>query len=154
MAVIGYHTGFTVANLTDGRSFGLGDRFCDHEGNEFCYVQANGAIAQYEFVGIDENYQAAPLTAAMAGDGWMVGAAQVAFADNEYGFICMRGTNVSGNVLANAAADTVLRTSATAGSLDDNTTGTQIDGVVAVTARGTSNGEVEVIMTFPRSETF
>lgn len=135
----------------------LGEMHTGTDGTMWVYVQANGAIAQYDFVGIDENYQAACLTDAMAGDGWIIGAAQVAFADNDYGWVAIKGSNISGNVLVSCAADVALYGSATAGSLDDSsTTGTvKIEGVVAVAAVGTAaGGAVEIIFTSPRSTTF
>lgn len=144
----------TGSSSDEGNDFALGTCVGATDGQEYMYVHASAAIAQYDFVGIDENFEAAPLTAAMAGDGWHIGVAQVAIADNEFAWVATKGSNISGNVLESAAADTVLRTSATAGSLDDNTTGTQIDGVVAVTTRSTNNGEVEIIATHLRSETF
>ena len=109
-----------------------------------------------DFVGIDENNQAAPLTKAMADDGWAIGVAQVAFADNDGGWVASRGRNLNGAVLGSVAADVPLYTSATAGSLDDTSASqTKIDGVVAVAANGTTAaGNVEVLLTFPKSTTF
>jgi len=134
--------------------FALGKCVSTNDGGVYMYVHANGAITQYDFVGIDENFEAASLTTAMADDGWMIGAAQVAFADNDYGWVATKGSNINGAVLASCAADVALYTSATAGSLDDATTTTKIDGVVVVTALGTPAGGTEVIMTHPKSGGF
>jgi len=136
--------------------FVLGDTVTGADGTEFQFVQASAAIAQYDFVGIDENNQAAPLTKAMADDGWAIGVAQVAFADNDGGWVASRGRNLNGAVLGSVAADVPLYTSATAGSLDDTSASqTKIDGVVAVAANGTTAaGNVEVLLTFPKSTTF
>ncbi len=147
--------GVDIANTSTTQDFALGQCVTGENGSEYVYVQANGAIAQYDALGIDENYQAAPLTKAMADDGWNISFAQIAFADNEYGWVAKKGSNISCNVLASCAADAALYTSATAGSLDDDATSqTKIDGVVAVVADGGSGGEVEVIATYPRSTTF
>ena len=137
-------------------SFAVGTRTTGSDGTTWVYVNASGAIAQYDFVGIDENYAAAPLSTAMAGDGWMVGTAQVAFDSADYGWVCLSGTNVSGTGITGAAADVALYTSGTAGTLTDSTTiGTKIDGVVFVTSPTTSAGvSVEVIMTYPKSNSF
>ena len=135
--------------------FDLGTTVAGTDGSEWVYVQANGAIAQYDAVGVDENYQAAALTKAMADDGWFVGAAQVAFADNDYGWVCVKGSNVSVNLLTLCAADVALYTSGTAGKLDDTSSSqTKVDGVVAVTGGVTGTTATEVIMTHPKSTTF
>lgn len=132
----------------------LGLRVAATDNQEYVYVQANGAITQYDAVGIDENYQAAALTDAMAADGWFIGFAQVAFADNDYGFVATKGSNVRVRVAANCAADVPLYTTATAGVLDDASTGvTNIDGIVAVAAV-TAATNTEIIATSPRSTTF
>jgi hypothetical protein len=124
------------------------------DGTEYVRVQASGAIAQYDAVGIDENFAAAPLTTAMAGDGWFIGFAQVAFASADYGWVATRGSNINCKVAAACAADVALFTTATAGTLDDATTTTKIDGIVAVTAVGTAAGNVEIIATQPKSSAF
>ena len=134
--------------------FDLGTCVMGTDGTEWVYVQASGAITQYDVVGIDENYQAAALTKAIADDGHAIGFAQVAFADNDYGWVATRGSNISANVLINCAADVALYTSGTAGNLDDDGSGqTKVDGVVAVAAV-TAAAETEVIATHPKSTTF
>lgn len=136
--------------------FTVGQTVTTQDASVYQYVHANGAIAQYDFVGIDENGEAAKITKAMADDGWQVGVAQVAFTDNDYGWAAIRGSNISGNVLASCAADSAVYTSATAGSLDDTSASqTKIDGVVCVASRTSgSAGSVEVLLTYPKSTTF
>ena len=145
----------TVGNQANV-DFVLGDCVVGADGTEWLFVQASGAITQYDWVGIDENNQAASLTKAMADDGFRVGVAQVAFVDNDGGWVATRGSNINGNVLASAAADVALYTSGTAGHLDDTSASqTKIDGVVLVAANATASAtNVEAILTFPRSSTF
>lgn len=120
---------------TTAQEFKLGECNYGSDGTEWVYVQANGAIDQYDAVAIDENFQAAALTKALADAGHTVGVAQATFADNEYGWVACKGSNVQVNVLASCAADTQLYTSGTAGHLDDTATSqTAIDGIVIVTA--------------------
>jgi len=150
-------SGLVGASLTKTEptaDFVVGERATGTDGTQWVYVLASGAIAQYDAVGIDENYSAAPLTAAMAGDGWQVGFAQTAFASADYGWVALSGSNINAAVAVNCAADVPLYTTTTAGTLDDATTTTKIDGVVAVTAVGTTAGNVEVIATWPKSTTF
>lgn len=132
----------------------LGTRVIATDNQEYVYVQASGAITQYDAVGIDENYQAAALTKAIADDGHTIGFAQVAFADNDYGFVATKGSNIEVRVAINCAADVALYTTGTAGVLDDaSTSQTKIDGIVAVAAV-TAATNTEIIATQPKSTTF
>ena len=148
-AITGVIGGGDVTTEED-RIFGLGDSATGKDGTKWMYVTASAAIAQYDVVGVDENFAAAPLTKAMADDGWFIGFAQDAFASGASGFVACNGSNIQANVLANCAADAALYTTATAGSLDDESTNqTKISGVTAVTAVGGSAGNVEVIANNP-----
>jgi hypothetical protein len=106
---------------------------------EFVFVQADGAIDQYAFVKIEADGQAAMLTTTNAGSqGLLVGVAQVAFADNEYGWVWVGGVNgggagkgIRGKVAANYVAKNNLNTTATAGVADDAST-TKISYVVGL----------------------
>ena len=120
------------------------------DGTEWCYVQANGAITQYNYVCIDENYQAVKGTTALVKVGHKIAFAQVAFADNDYGWVALGGSNISCLVATSCAADVTLWTTATAGVLDD-ATGTalaKIQGVMAVAAVDTA-AATEVIASYP-----
>jgi len=108
------------------------------DNTEWVYVQASGAITQYDCVAIDENFQAAAMTKTLADAGHDVGFAQVAFVDNDYGWVACDGANNSVRVAASCAADVSLYTTATAGVLDDTSASqTKIEGPVLVAA-GTS----------------
>ena len=104
---------------------------------EFVFVQADGAIDQYGWVKIEQDGQAAMLTTTNAGSqGLLVGVAQVAFADNEYGWVWVGGLNgggvgkgIKGKVAAGYVAKNNLNTTATAGVADDAST-TKISYVV------------------------
>jgi len=57
-------------------------------------------------------------------------------------------------VLASAAADAVLYSSATAGSLDDaSTSQTAVNGLCLTTARGGTAGSAPGLATWPKSAT-
>lgn len=145
----------TGTSSNQGNQHTLGTRVTATDGQVYVYGHAAEAIGQYNFVGVDENFEVSNLTSTEAGDGWMIGVAQTALSDNDFGWVAIAGANLQGNVLASCAADTLLRTSATQGYLDDNTTGTKIDGVVAVGANTlTSATNVEVLLTWPRSDGF
>lgn len=126
----------------------------DGKGARYMYVSAASAIAQYDCVGITEGFAAAPITKAMADDGYLVGVAQYAIASGGYGWVLVHGVG-NLNVKASCAADVALYTSATAGALDDTTTSqTKIDGIVITTTAGGSDQAEECIVTYPRSAGF
>lgn len=138
----------------ENMDFDLGDFVYGNDGTQFMFVQAGEAIAQYAWVGIDENMQAFELTKAIADDGHFIGVAQVAFADNDGGWVAVKGANIQGKLALNCAADVPLYTTGTAGVLDDTaTTQTKIDGVVSVDTI-TAATNAEMILTHPKSTTF
>jgi hypothetical protein len=145
----------TGTSYDQGGEFALGTQTPATDNQQWVYVHASAAITRYRFVGIDEDFETAPLTAAMVLDGWQIGVADaVAFADNDFGWVCTKGANITGSVALNTAADVQLYTSSTAGVLQagGSTLGTSVAsmvvGVVAVTANAlTSVGaNVEVMV--------
>lgn len=145
----------TETPTTNETGMALGTTVQATDNQEYTYVRAGSAITQYFWVGIDEDFLAYPLTKGMADDGWIIGAAQVAFASGDYGWIVTKGANITGRVAASCAADVPLYTTGTAGVLDDTVTSqTKIDGVVAVGASTSAASNREVLLTWPRSSTF
>lgn len=106
---------------------------------DFVFVQADGAVDQYGFVKIEADGQAAMLTTTNAGSqALLVGVAQVALADNEYGWVWIGGPmgggvgkGIKGKVAASFVAKNNLNTTATAGVADDAST-TLIKGGVGL----------------------
>lgn len=142
----------TGTNLDQGAEFALGQRVTATDGSEWVYVQAGAAITQYSWVAIDENFQAVMGTKALADAGHGVGFAQVAFADNDFGWVAVNAPgNISVRVLAACAADVQLYTSGTAGALDDTSASqTLIRGVVIVATGVTATASVrEAIAVYP-----
>lgn len=149
-------TATTAGTTTDGAGakFTLGQRVTGSDNTEWVYVQASGAITQYDVVAIDENFQAATATSALAGAGHLAGFAQVAFADNDFGWVALRGSNISVRANISCAADAMLYVGCTgisAGVVDDaSVTGrVTLQGVVLVTAGGAAVAAREVIATNP-----
>lgn len=141
----------TAGTTTDGADakFALGERHSGTDNTVWVYVQAAGAIDQYDFVSIDEDYQATALADAGGAAGHILGCAQIAFADNDFGWVAIEGTNINGNILAFCAADTeALWTTATAGHVDDATSAgaVRLVGVVAVAAAAGAATNKEIIM--------
>lgn len=127
----------------------LGDKHNTPDGGEVIRVHAAAAIGQYDFVTIDENFEATALGDAGGEAGHILGVAQVAIADNEFAWVYLEGTNIKGNFLASCAADTeALFTNAEAGHLEDATSADAVlvVGIVAVTAAAGNNTNREIIM--------
>lgn len=148
--------GINLAVTTAGADakFTLGQRVTGSDNTEWVYVQATGAITQYDVVAIDEDFQASTATSALAGAGHLAGFAQVAFADNDFGWVALRGSNISVRAAQSCAADAKLFvgcTGVSAGVVDDaSVTGrVTLQGVVLVTAGGTGTTTREILATNP-----
>lgn len=125
----------------------VGTRMEGADGKVYIYVQAGGAIDANDAVGIDEDYQATTLTTAAAEDGHKIGVAPATFANDDYGWVQVRGVcelNVGGGY----AADGILYTTTTAGTLDDAsaTTLARIHGLIGTEAGTTGATTVAAFM--------
>ena len=143
--------GVDLTTTPTSAEFTLGQRHTGTDNTVWVYVQASGAITQYDAVGIDENFQAAALTDALAGAGHMIGFAQVAFADNDYGWVAINGTNIRCRCATSCAADTGLYTYTVSGVLDDASSAGAIElhGIVAVSAVSSATADTEIISVGP-----
>lgn len=130
------------------QEFQLGTIVCgtDSSGSysaEYQYVQANGAVAQYACGEIDGTYQFTDLSSSDVTAGtepMAAGIAQVAFADNEYGWVVVSGT---GTVLCtsggSAAADVKMYLTTADGILDDVAlTNACVEGLKLTSANATN----------------
>lgn len=124
----------TGSSFDQGNQFALGTRVLTKLGGTYLYVHAAEAVAINLWVSIDQNYEVLKLTATELNKGFRVGVAdQAAFADNDFGWVCVDGFP-SGAVLTLCAKQVRLYTSGTAGVLDDaSTVGTLVPGIVAAT---------------------
>lgn len=131
----------------------LGSVYEDHRGYQYQLVHAAEAITQYAAVSIDEAYEASMITDTLAKTGFGVGVAQYALANDDYGWVLIKGQGTV-LVLASCAADVGLYTSASAGYLDDATASlTLISGIVLSASRSASAGTAAcsiVVQPFPK----
>jgi hypothetical protein len=151
----------TTGTTTDGQNaqFKLGTVAKGTDGTEWMYVQAGSIISQYMWVAVDANGQAALLNVTNAGRGHRVGVAQVAFADNDFGWVALSGQGtVKGLVRSSCASAVALYTDVSAsGFLDDSATATQalIEGVVIITTQGSTTAQegsgASLIVSYPRN---
>lgn len=130
---------------TTTAQFALGTIALGSDGTEWVYVQAGAALVAGDCVGINENFDATGLTLTTANDADRIGFAQVAFANDDFGWVALRGSNINCRVKASCAADAQLWTTASAGVLDDATAAgaEKVDGIVMVTANGAATAAVE-----------
>lgn len=155
MSNIYYVTGGTIGvnpfEVSTTAEFRLGTVAHGSDGSEWVYVAAEGAITQYDAVAVDENFDAVALTKALADAGHAIAFAQVAFTDEQFGWVLKRGqgANYRVRVAANYVADAALYTTGTAGVLDDaSTSQTLVRGVVAYQGGTAATGR-PIIATYP-----
>lgn len=144
---------YSSSELTQsGKGFGLGDRLCRHDGKEYVWVQASGAVTGAGYVvALDEDYQAAEATNTVAVYGDLVGVALGAMADDDYGWVQVKGPCVI-RVAASCGANAAITSTTTAGQLDDAAgAGTKnIDGAALTTANGGSAATAAAIINYPQ----
>ncbi len=124
----------TMADATGGEAV-LGSMVRASDGNWYQYVHASGAIAQYDFVKVDYDFEITTLTTAASGtEPTAVGCAQVAFADNDYGWVARGGGTFTGQGAAAIADNAKIYTTATAGEVDDDSSGADLIQGLTITA--------------------
>ena len=115
-----------------------GDHILGNNGTEWVFVKNNSTtvtIAIYACVQLDASFNAVPITTTLANQLWDVAFAQVAIPPSQYGWVALRGENIS--VLSKGAVtkQSPLYTSTSAGILVNSTTsGTVITGVMVNTS--------------------
>lgn len=142
--VDGVYTGTT----TDGANspLQLGTVVNGIDGTTYQLVQAAASLMAStrapNAVAIDENYQAALMTTALAGAGHGLGfAPQAVIADNAFFWARINGSNFNHRAVASASADTFLRTSITAGRLATGSTASAVyfPAVLVTAASGSTS---------------
>ena len=126
----------------------LGTEFLDINGTKWVYVKADtNAKTAYKVYLLTDAYllTTAVDNATLTGKVFKLGVPQVAFAASAYGWVAVRG-KFKVNVLASAVADVPLYTSATAGSLDDDSTSqTKLVGLKVITTVGGAAADSDVL---------
>lgn len=141
--LIGFSPDVTTTAAADfgAKDFAVLQRTEDDAGNSWLYVQASGSIDKYDGVTVDEAGQATKIAKAGVDDNHKVGVARVAFADNDYGWVQVRGVLEGVNVTGVATTiDLPLYTSGTAGvfSVTSTTAQTMVHGICATANAGTT----------------
>jgi hypothetical protein len=144
---------FTADQMSQGKGFGLGDRYTDNTGNEHVFVQfGTGGAAPGSVCTINAANSAVMATTTVSLRGERVGVyvGTGAALANDFGWVQIYGT-VEAQVLASCAANARITTTTTAGALDDAAgTGTkEILGMVLTTARAASAGPAPALLSYP-----
>ena len=124
----------------------------DEAGKEYVYAHAASAIDAQDAVVVDEDGELNVVSNSTTGSrfGQPCGVVNVAFADNDYGWVQRTGVTTV-NVLANCGANAAINSTATDGTLDDDgTAGSEtIDGIVLTTANGGSTAAAACMLNYP-----
>jgi hypothetical protein len=153
--------GSSSGTTTDGQNalHQLGSVVSGIDGTQYIYVQAAAAVMPStkapNALAIDEDYQARLMTTALAAEGHQLGfAPQIVLADNDFFWARIAGSNFNARVVASTAADTFLRTSATAGRLGAGSTASAVYFpaviVVAASASTSAGNSVREVLCGPR----
>jgi hypothetical protein len=141
----------TATEAENGRGFGLGDRYVDHLGREYVYVQygTGGATGAGYVVSINAANSAVMTTNSASLRGERVGVAMAAASANEFGWVQIYGAVDVWTAIA--SANVAMATTTTAGEIDDASgTGTkQILGLVLTTAKTSAAGLAPGLLSYP-----
>ena len=145
--------GANTASDSTTALFGLGDLYTDSSSNQYVYVKASSAIAQYDCATYDETFTTvvAPVSTSNKARGDKLGVAPVAIASGSYGWLQIYGP-CTVNVLGSCNANVELTITSTAGSLDDATTSSLVvaDGIVITTSNSASSAAAKAgVLNFP-----
>lgn len=151
IAGVDFDGAFTAGSrATRFTPFTLGQRACDADGNEYVYVQANGAVTANDVVILSAAFQADAITSTNSTDliGAKIGVAKGTLADDDYGWVQIYGTATI-NVGSSCAANTTLNTTTTAGRIDDNATSGAETIFGLVTTAAESGNEAAGSLNYP-----
>lgn len=150
---IGLRTSTSFASTTSGASPSkAGQRVTNFDGNDYVFIQAGSAVAQFDALIVNEQFQAFPMTttnaAAQTTGATFIAVAAAAAASAEYFWGCIRGRHRV-TVLTACNPNVALYTTATAGALDDTVVSTtKVHGLtLSATASGTT--AITAFLTFP-----
>lgn len=143
----------TIAStaITQGKAFGVGDRLATGDGKEYVFCLSGSTIAAQDVVyWVPGTFTASTLSTSNDARGNNVGVANVAVTSGDYFWAQVVGSTTA-NVLASAAANVRLNTTATAGKLDDDGTAgsMQVQGIYLTSANGGSTAATACILTNP-----
>lgn len=142
--------GARLSNPESTQRHTLGTRILGTDNTSWVYVQASGAISASDVVTIDSSFQATRATVASAIAGGQLGFAQVAFADDDYGWVPLNGAPLTVNVSATSTLNVAIYVGTTSGHLSTTASSATVNGVVLLTANtSTAVAAFSAICTWP-----
>ena len=145
---MGERLGFNPTLIDDAPQFDPLQRLLDDKGQEYTYVKAASPVAAGHAVRIANNGGVEEVATANYQIGERLGVAVAAIGTNKWGWVMIYGTTPL-QVGANCTAYAVLRTTTTAGQLDDAGGGRTVEGVVLTAARGAGAGTAAAMLSYP-----
>jgi hypothetical protein len=117
-----------------GQRHTLGTQASSQDGTVFQYVQANGAISASDVVTISQAGQCERATIANAMAGQQLAVAQAAFADDDFGWVAVKGNPLTVNVSATATLNVAIYIGTTSGHISTTAGSATLAGVAFLTA--------------------
>ena len=157
--LLGVNLGQTSAGTSTagaGAPQALGTTIFGSHGSVYQFVQAAVAINQYDVVSIDNNSQASGATpATLATGATSIGFAQAAFAQYDYGWVALQGSQLTVNVSATSTLAVQLYAATTTGKLSTTASSGTLVGVAILTASTTAVvGTTLAVVSYPQTRAF
>ena len=147
--------GVTLALIHDTAQFPVGERTTTTDGGVAIYCKFTTAANIYDFVSIDEDFNAAPLSTSNDDDANFFGVVQVAVTVNYYAWVYIAGANLIGNLagvtdIAVASPLAACAAGSGTGYLQIYTSTSQLK-IVGVISQAVASGSTsqEVLLNFP-----
>lgn len=143
-----------LATVSTTQKHPIGDRVkgydsaASHEEAWFVYAQASVALLQYDAAWIKDNGKAIKTNEAAYKNPGMIAFPQVAFAADEFGWMCISGAPLV-RLTSSTEKDVPLYVNASDGVLSGATSSAQVLGLSAVTSVTTTVNAVTCIANFP-----
>ena len=139
---------------TTTATFGIGDRALGTQDTMWVYVQMNGAATTGMCCTINTGNTATPAitSAAQAAANSLIGFAQTAFADTEFGWLALNGNNVYIRVSGTTSCSQVMYIATTSGCIHPTSASSTLAGVVLIanTSATATNQAVLANLSWPR----
>ena len=153
-----YQTGSLIGADLNSTSttaqFTLGQRASGNQDTMWVYVQMNGAATTGMICTMNTGPTATPAitAAALTAANAMIGFAQGAFADGDYGWLCYHGNNVYIRVSGTTSLSGVLYVGVTSGTVHTTSASSTLAGVamIANTSATATNAAVLANLTWPK----
>lgn len=130
--------GASIGRPTTDQEHVLGTRINGTAGTTYVYAHADGAISAGDAVTIDASGEVTRATIANAMAGKQIGFAQVAFSDNQYGWIAISGNPLNVLVSATSTLNVALYIGTVSGHLSTTAGSATMSGVALQTASTTA----------------